>query len=85
MRDDATFIGVEVDDAVAGDAELARTLEDACPVDIYAAEADGVRIVRANLDECILCRLCLDAAPAGAVKVHKLYADETLEAGSAAG
>ena len=37
MSDDATFIGIEVDDAVAGDAELARKLQEACPVDIYAA------------------------------------------------
>ena len=42
MRDDATFIGIEVDDAVAGDAELARKLEEACPVDIFAATDGGV-------------------------------------------
>ena len=80
MRKDATFIGLEVGDAVRGDTELARRLEEACPVDIFAATADGVDIVEANLDECILCRLCIDAAPAGAVKVHKLYANEVLEA-----
>ena len=26
-----------------------------------------------NLDECILCGLCLEAAPPGAVTVKKLY------------
>ena len=80
MRDDATFIGVEVDDSVAGDAELARKLEEACPVDIYAATDGGVDIVDANIDECILCALCIAAAPPGTVKVHKLYSDELLEA-----
>ena len=30
---------------------------------------------RSNLDECVLCRLCLDATPAGAVKIIKLYDD----------
>ena len=39
MRDDATFIGIEVDDSVAGDKELAVKLQEACPVDIYAAAA----------------------------------------------
>ena len=82
MRDDATFIGIEVSDSVTGDAELARKLEDACPVDIYAAESGGVEIVHANIDECILCGLCMDAAPAGTVQVHKLYSDEVLRAAS---
>jgi NAD-dependent dihydropyrimidine dehydrogenase PreA subunit len=73
VRADSVFIGVEVDDSVSGDAELARRLEEACPVDIYAAAPDGVRIVDENLDECVLCGLCLDASPPGAVKVIKLY------------
>jgi len=64
MRADGTFIAVEVDDAAAADAELARRLTEACPVDIFA-QADG--------GECVLCRLCLDASPPGAVKVIKLY------------
>jgi NAD-dependent dihydropyrimidine dehydrogenase PreA subunit len=79
MRDDATFIGVEVDDAVTGDAELGRKLEDACPVDIFAGDG-GVKIVHENLDECILCGLCIDASPPGTVTVHKLYSGEALGA-----
>ena len=35
---DGTFIDVEVDDAVRGDAELAKKLEEVCPVDIFAAD-----------------------------------------------
>ena len=73
MRDDATFIGIEVDDAVAGDAALARRLQEACPVDIYAGAGGRVEIVAENVDECVLCRLCLDASPDGAVRVLKLY------------
>ncbi|HEV3002651.1 MAG TPA: hypothetical protein VGW75_18080 [Solirubrobacteraceae bacterium] len=80
MRDDATFIGIEVDDSVAGDADLARRLQEACPVDIYAAAEGGVRIVHDNVDECILCGLCIDASPAGTVRVHKLYSGEVLGA-----
>ena len=73
MRSDGTFIGVEVDDSVAADAELARKLEEACPVDIYAAGERGVDIVQDNLDECVLCGLCLDASPRDTVRVIKLY------------
>ena len=73
MRSDGVFIGVEVEDSVSGDGELARRLEEACPVDIYAAGDSGVQIVDENLDECVLCGLCLDASPDGAVKVIKLY------------
>ena len=67
------FIDGEVDDSVANDPELARKLEEVCPVDIFRDAGGGVEIVRENLDECVLCRLCLDAAPQGAVTVRKLY------------
>jgi NAD-dependent dihydropyrimidine dehydrogenase PreA subunit len=68
-----TFIAVEVDDSVRADVELAKNLEEACPVDIYAAAESGVQIVVENLDECVLCGLCLDASPPGTVRVIKLY------------
>jgi NAD-dependent dihydropyrimidine dehydrogenase PreA subunit len=67
------FIDVEVDASIAGDAELARKLEEVCPVDIFEATEGGVEIAEQNLDECVLCKLCLEAAPAGAVHVRKLY------------
>jgi NAD-dependent dihydropyrimidine dehydrogenase PreA subunit len=74
------FIRVEVDESARGDAELARKLEEACPVDIFAATEGRVEIVDENLDECVLCELCLDAAPAGTVRVVKLYdGDAALE------
>ena len=64
MRVDGLFIAVEVDDALAADAELARKLAEVCPVDIFAAgRRRRLEIVGENLDECVLCRLCLDAAP----------------------
>jgi NAD-dependent dihydropyrimidine dehydrogenase PreA subunit len=67
------FIGVEVDEPVAADPELAAKLEEVCPVDIYR-DADGrVQVVEKNLDECVLCRLCIEASPPGTVHVRKLY------------
>ncbi len=72
------FIDVEVDASVAGDAELARKLEEVCPVDIFKATDSGLEIVAENLDECVLCRLCIEAAPPGSVRVKKLYAGSEL-------
>jgi NAD-dependent dihydropyrimidine dehydrogenase PreA subunit len=69
------FIDVQVDESVRGDAELAKKLEEVCPVDIYKATGAGVEVVERQLDECVLCELCLEAAPAGAVRVIKLYDD----------
>ena len=74
MRKDGTFIAVDVDEEAAADTELARRLAEACPVDIFAQAADGaLELVDRNLDECVLCRLCLDASGDGVVKVIKLY------------
>ena len=74
-----TFIDVEIADDVRGDADLAQKLEDACPVDIYAKRDDGVEVVEDNLDECVLCELCVNAAPPGKVRVLKLYDGTALE------
>jgi len=69
----AVFIDVEVDASIANDAAVAAKLEEVCPVDIFK-DADGkVEVVTENLDECVLCKLCIEAAPAGTVHVKKLY------------
>jgi NAD-dependent dihydropyrimidine dehydrogenase PreA subunit len=69
----ALFIDVEVDEPVRSDPGLAAKLAEVCPVDIYRAGRGGVEIVEENLDECVLCELCMNAAPAGTVRVIKLY------------
>ena len=73
------FIKVEVAPEHADDPALGKKLEEACPVDIFKATGSGVTVVRENEDECVLCRLCLDASPPGAVTVTKLYDGTTLE------
>jgi NAD-dependent dihydropyrimidine dehydrogenase PreA subunit len=74
------FIDAVVDDSIKDDPELAQKLEDVCPVDIYANDNGHVKIVEENLDECVLCELCVKAAPPGTVKVLKLYDGTALEA-----
>ena len=70
------FIDVEVAPEAAEDPAVAAKLTEVCPVDIYDQSADGtLLVVDANLDECVLCRLCLDATPEGTVRVIKLYED----------
>jgi NAD-dependent dihydropyrimidine dehydrogenase PreA subunit len=74
-----TFIDVEIDDSIREDPELARRLEDACPVDIFAARDGRVTVVEENLDECVLCELCVNAAPPAKLRVRKLYDGSALE------
>ncbi len=74
-----TFIDVELTEQARNDSDLARRLEEACPVDIYAARDGRTEVVEENLDECVLCELCIRTAPAGAVRVLKLYDGTALE------
>ena len=75
------FIEVEVAPDVASDAELARKLEEVCPVDIFRDAGGRTETVPENLDECVLCELCLEAAPPGGVVVKKLYDGTELRRG----
>jgi NAD-dependent dihydropyrimidine dehydrogenase PreA subunit len=67
------FIDVSVDDSIQGDAALAAKLEEVCPVDIFKDAGGRVEVVEENVDECVLCRLCIEAAPPGTVHVLKRY------------
>lgn len=59
--------------------ERAEQIASLCPVDIFALDGKGVLGVRPEQeDECTLCELCLDAAPAGALTIRKTYKDEQL-------
>jgi NAD-dependent dihydropyrimidine dehydrogenase PreA subunit len=76
-RGEGMFIRVEVDEPVASDPAAARQLAGVCPVDIFSANG-RVEIVQVNVDECILCGLCLAVGPAGAVRVIKRYDNDAL-------
>jgi NAD-dependent dihydropyrimidine dehydrogenase PreA subunit len=78
-----TFIRIDVDGAHISPS-LGRALVELCPVDIYALEGERLSVRPDEEDECTLCELCLKAAPAGAIVIHKLYAGERLVSGGAA-
>ena len=68
------FIDVKVSDKAAKDTAVVAKLEEVCPVDIFEQEESGaLRIVEENLDECVLCDLCMSAAPSNSVEIVKLY------------
>ncbi|HUF53173.1 MAG TPA: hypothetical protein VMR52_05290 [Dehalococcoidia bacterium] len=74
------FIRVDVNPATAQDKDVAKKLVEVCPVNIFATDdAGNATVIEANLDECVLCELCVQAAPPGGVVVHKLYSGETLQ------
>ena len=72
-----TFITVIVNQGVL-DSQSARALPALCPVDIFVPSGESVAVNPAEEDECTLCELCLDAAPPGAIVIHKLYSGARL-------
>ena len=56
------FIDVTVDAKVAGDPKAAQKLAEVCPVSIFEVGNGKLQIVEENLDECVLCDLCIEAA-----------------------
>ena len=68
------FVHLEIDADAAADRELAKQLVEVCPVNIFEQALDGTaRVVEENEDGCVLCDLCVQAAPPGKVRVIKLY------------
>ena len=70
---ESIFIEVRMSEAVASDAVLAEKLQEVCPVSIFRATESGPEIVVAQLDECVLCDLCVEAAPQGGIEIVKKY------------
>ena len=70
---DSVFIDIELDEPAASDPVLAKKLEEVCTVGIFKASEGGTEIVAGQLDECVLCYLCVDACPTGAMRIIKKY------------
>jgi len=68
------FINIQVDESAAGNPDIVKKLIEVCPVAIFTHDDAGkLAIQENNLDECVLCDLCLEVAPEGSVRVIKLY------------
>ena len=68
------FVHLEIDADAAADMELAKKLVEVCPVNIFEQDGAGkCVVVEENEDECVLCDLCVQAAPEGKVRIIKLY------------
>lgn len=69
-----TFIEVVINGKVCkGFQECGECLK-VCPVDIFKTDSGkNIQVNGAEEDECILCNLCLEKCPSGAIKVIKLY------------
>jgi NAD-dependent dihydropyrimidine dehydrogenase PreA subunit len=67
------FIELRVNRERCGNAPGCRECASVCPVDVFGFEGDCLVVNRENEDECTLCELCLQACPAGAIRLVKLY------------
>ena len=70
---ESIFIEIRMSDDVASDPELGTKLQEVCPVSIFRATDSGPEIVVSQLDECVLCDLCVEAAPQGGIEIVKKY------------
>lgn len=70
------FIEVTIEEAACASQPGCRECVQSCPVDILAREPGErvARVIDENVDECILCDLCVVRCPVEAVTVTKLYA-----------
>ena len=60
--------------------QTAEQIVSLCPVEIFKISDQHLELQPEREDECTLCELCLQAAPAGSVVIRKLYKDEALVA-----
>ena len=71
------FIVIEIDNSKLSQ-DHAGNLKTMCPVDIFLEQDGSLDVDQEQEDECILCELCIDLAPNGAIEIHKTYSDKKL-------
>ena len=71
------FIKIDID-TVAIPASLCVRIASVCPVDIFSVAGDRLLLQPEQVDECLLCELCLDLAPPGGIAISRTYSNQTL-------
>ncbi|MBC8247696.1 MAG: hypothetical protein H8E81_08920 [Deltaproteobacteria bacterium] len=71
------FITVRIDQEKCSDVLSIEDMVQVCPVNIFKVEDNRPAVEEENEDECTLCMLCVEAFPAGAIKIHKLYDEQS--------
>ena len=71
------FIKISVDDRLYPP-DVRDRLAAVCPVDIFGVEGGRVIVRPEQEDECTLCELCLDVAPARTLIIEKTYTADRL-------
>jgi NAD-dependent dihydropyrimidine dehydrogenase PreA subunit len=71
------FIQIEVHQADIP-LQKAEQIVSLCPVEIFTISGQRLGVQLDHEDECTLCELCLDAAPAGSLIIRKIYKEEEL-------
>jgi len=73
------FIKVRIDQEKCSGVPGIDKMIQVCPVNIFKAEENRPVVEEENEDECTLCMLCIEAFPAGAIEIHKLYDEQPSE------
>ena len=73
MSSPSEFIVVDVDMAACAGIARCGGCVRVCPVSIFKKNGDQPAVVEKNMDECILCELCLQSCDPGAITIRKLY------------
>jgi NAD-dependent dihydropyrimidine dehydrogenase PreA subunit len=71
------FIQISVDEKQFSP-DMSRQIVRVCPVDIFEMDGERLAVKPEQEDECTLCRLCLETAPAGTLTILKTYTGEKL-------
>ena len=73
------FITVRIDQEKCSGVTAIEKMVQVCPVNIFKVEENRPAVEEENEDECTLCMLCIEAFPAGAIEIHKLYDEQPSE------
>jgi len=73
------FIGIVVNEEGCSAGQPCMECVKGCPVNIFAYETrlEQATVIPDAEDECILCDLCLNHCPTDAIRIHRLYENDS--------